>query len=55
MFVHANTVRYRLQKIEETYGEPITSAAFIANVYLCLQDEILGRAHELSAGAQLTA
>jgi len=55
MFVHANTVRYRLQKIEETYGEPITSAAFIANVYLCLQDEILGRAHELSGGAQLTA
>ena len=55
MFVHANTVRYRLQKIEETYGEPITSAAFIANVYLCLQDEILGRTHELSAGAQLTA
>lgn len=55
LFVHANTVRYRLSRIEEIYGEPVTSAAFIANLYLCLQDEILGRRHVLRSGSQLYA
>jgi DNA-binding PucR family transcriptional regulator len=55
MFVHANTVRYRLARIEEIYGEPVSSAAFVANLYLCLQDEILGRKHALHAGTQLSS
>lgn len=54
MFVHPNTVRYRLTKIEELYGEPISSAAFIANLYLCLQDEVLGRRHVLTANSELS-
>lgn len=54
MFVHANTVRYRLSKIEELYGESVSSASFIANLYLCLQDEILGRRHALSMSTALS-
>lgn len=52
MFVHANTVRYRLSKIEELYGEPVASASFVANLYLCLQDEILGKRQILTASAE---
>lgn len=55
MFVHPNTVRYRLTKIEELYGEPVSSASFIANLYLCLQDEVLGRKHVLTASSELSA
>lgn len=55
MFVHPNTVRYRLTKIEELYGESISSASFIANLYLCLQDEVLGRRHVLTASSELSA
>lgn len=55
MFVHPNTVRYRLTKIEELYGEPVSSASFIANLYLCLQDEVLGRRHVLTASSELSA
>ena len=52
MFVHANTVRYRLSKIEELYGEPVASASFVANLYLCLQNEILGKRQILTASAE---
>ena len=55
MFVHPNTVRYRLSKIEELYGEPIGSAAFVANLYFCLQDEVLVRKHALTASSELSA
>ena len=48
MFVHANTIRYRLGKIEEMFGEPVTSAAFVTNLYLCLQSPVLGRQRALS-------
>lgn len=54
MFVHPNTVRYRLTKIEELYGESVASASFIANLYLCLQDEVLGRRHVLTASSELS-
>jgi purine catabolism regulator len=54
MFVHPNTVRYRLTKIEELYGESVSSASFIANLYLCLQDEVLGRRHVLTASSELS-
>lgn len=47
MFVHANTIRYRLAKIEELFGEPVTSAAFVTNLYLCLQSAVLGRRRAL--------
>lgn len=47
MYVHANTVRYRLTKIEELFGQPVTSAAFVTNLYLCLQNAVLGRRRAL--------
>ncbi len=41
LYVHANTVRYRLSKCEEILQKPISSATTIANLYLAFQDEIL--------------
>lgn len=41
LFVHVNTVRYRLNRVETLLGAPFASAALIANLYLALQDDIL--------------
>jgi purine catabolism regulator len=41
LYVHPNTVRYRLSKCEEILRTPISSAATIANLYLAFQDDIL--------------
>lgn len=41
LFVHPNTVRYRLRNIERMIGGPISSAKVVANLYLAFQDEIL--------------
>ncbi|GAB4098371.1 helix-turn-helix domain-containing protein [Sinomonas halotolerans] len=40
LFVHGNTVRYRLRKAEELVGGPLTDAAVLANLYLCLRREV---------------
>ncbi|QIM17276.1 PucR family transcriptional regulator [Leucobacter insecticola] len=47
MFVHPNTIRYRLTRIEEAFGESLTSPFSLANVILALHPEIIGRAPEL--------
>lgn len=41
LYVHANTVRYRLRKCEEILDAPISAAATIANLYLAFQDDVL--------------
>lgn len=41
LFVHANTIRYRLHKCEELLGKPISDTATVANLYLAFQDQIL--------------
>ncbi|WP_051580936.1 PucR family transcriptional regulator [Pseudonocardia acaciae] len=41
MFVHPNTVRYRLHKVEQLLGAPIASPRLIANLYLAFQDDVL--------------
>ena len=41
LFVHPNTIRYRLRKVEHILGEPLTSARAVANLYLAFQDEVL--------------
>lgn len=41
LFVHPNTVRYRLRNVEHMVGGPISSAQVVANLYLAFQDEIL--------------
>jgi PucR family transcriptional regulator, purine catabolism regulatory protein len=40
LFLHPNSVRYRLRRVEEILGAPISSAAVVANLYLALHDRI---------------
>lgn len=40
LFLHPNSVRYRLRRIEELLGGPVNSPAIIANLYLALHDEL---------------
>lgn len=47
MFVHANTVRYRISRIEEALGAAIGSVPMITNLTLALNPQILGRSEEL--------
>jgi hypothetical protein len=41
LFVHPNTIRYRLRNVERLVGGPIASAKVVANLYLAFQDEII--------------
>ncbi|WP_372452631.1 PucR family transcriptional regulator [Pseudonocardia nigra] len=52
LFVHANTVRYRLRKVEQLLAAPITAASTVANLYLAFQDEVLAFAHAPPPPAQ---
>ncbi|NLA64989.1 MAG: PucR family transcriptional regulator [Leucobacter sp.] len=47
LFVHPNTVRYRLSRLEEILDAPISAAATISNLVLALYPQILGRSAEL--------
>lgn len=40
LYVHGNTVRYRLRKAGELFGGALTDAAVVANLYLSLRKEI---------------
>lgn len=41
LFVHPNTVRYRLKKVETLVGGSISSSRTIANLYLAFHDDIV--------------
>lgn len=47
MFLHPNTVRYRISKIEEALGHSILSAFGLSNAILALYPAIMGRYAEL--------
>ncbi|QIK63254.1 PucR family transcriptional regulator [Leucobacter viscericola] len=47
LFVHPNTVRYRLSKVEEALGSSITSPFAVANLILALYPDLIGRSAEL--------
>lgn len=41
LYLHPNTVRYRLRRVEELLDAPVSSAAFVANAYLAFLEEIV--------------
>ncbi|WP_258359075.1 PucR family transcriptional regulator [Moorella sulfitireducens] len=44
MFVHVNTLRYRLKKVEEILGQDLRQLAVLVNLYTALQVKVmLGR------------
>lgn len=47
LFLHPNTVRYRIGRVEEAIGEPLTSPFALSNLILALYPEIIGRGAEL--------
>ncbi|MDO5052236.1 MAG: helix-turn-helix domain-containing protein [Pseudoclavibacter sp.] len=50
MYIHPNTVRYRLARVAELTGAELSSPAFIANLYLSLEPRIRAIEHELAGG-----
>lgn len=40
LFLHPNSVRYRLRRVEEILAAPMSSPAVIANLYLAFHDEV---------------
>ena len=49
LYVHANTVRYRLNRCEEVLKAPLNAAATIANLYLAFQDDVLALQDHITA------
>lgn len=47
LFLHANSVRYRLRRCEEALNASLSSTAVIANLHLALQDRIAEAAAEM--------
>lgn len=50
LFLHQNSVRYRLRRIEELIGSPLHSPATLANLYLALHEEIGAVSRTVAAG-----
>ena len=48
LFVHPNTIRYRLSRVEEEIGGPVTSPFVLSNLILALHPELIARASELN-------
>lgn len=47
LYLHSNTVRYRLQRIQEVLGKPISDPLLITNLTLCLHPELTALKTEL--------
>lgn len=48
LFIHENTVRYRIGRVEESLGGSLSDAAFLTNVTLALYEEILSGRRDFS-------
>lgn len=50
LFLHPNTVRYRIGRVEEAIGDSLGSPFALSNLILALYPEIIGRRAELREG-----
>lgn len=50
LFVHANTVRYRLQRVQEVMGSPISDPFTLTNLTLCLHPQLVALKSEIESG-----
>lgn len=53
LFVHPNTVRYRLRKVESLIGGSLSNAHVITNLYLACHDDIIALRSESSSLAAI--
>ncbi|WP_421083836.1 PucR family transcriptional regulator [Rothia nasimurium] len=55
LFIHTNTVRYRIQRVHEVIGSPISDPFTITNLTLCLHPQLVALKSDIESGRSSTS